>query len=336
MGRFFLCLIGAVAFRGFADAQQPAEPRLLIAFASVRVVRAPPYPKIFFYEHDGVSNGKLLGSIDSITKGTNSTRSDMRPWLSGDGRFCAFSGQLGVTDGGRIEIWDRKESKFLELPAVNDSRDVHRMSPSLSSDGKLIAYSAWAQPGGSPRWGVYLHDIVAKKFVELPMLNSEKVDRRMSTMSADGKFLAYVSSARDGVGSSDIYLYDVGGMKVLTLPEMNSKGMDIQPSLSGDGRLVAFTSDRAGGKGGRDIYLYDRQEKKFLELPGLNTEAHEQSPSLSADGRYLAFVSERLGGAGERDIYLYDRNTHRLLPTPGLNSKDDDYDPCVIVLPARK
>ena len=46
--------------------------------------------------------------------------------------------------------------------------------------------------------------------------------------------------------------------------------------------------------------------------------------------------SERLGGTGERDIYLYDRQTQKLLPTPGLNSRDDDYDPCVIVLPVRK
>jgi len=47
-------------------------------------------------------------------------------------------------------------------------------------------------------------------------------------------------------------------------------------------------------------------------------------------------VSERLGGSGERDVYLYDRVAQKVLPTPGLNSKDDDYDPCVIVMPARK
>jgi Tol biopolymer transport system component len=336
MGRFLFCLAAVVVVPGFDSAQEPPGPKLLIAFASVRERRAPPYPKVYFYEHDGIANGKLLGSVDSITKGTNATRSDMRPWLSGDGRYCAFSAQLGVTDGARIEVWDRKESKFLELPAVNASRDIHRMSPALSSDGKRVVYSAWAQPGGSPRWGVYLHDIEAKKFIDLPKLNSETIDRRMSTMSADGRFLAYVSNEKGGVGLTDVYLYDVNEKKLIALPELNSKGMDIQPSLSGDGRLVAFVSDRPGGKGGRDIYLYDRTAKKFLPLAGLNTEAHEQSPSLSADGRYLCFVSERLGGTGERDIYLYDRQTQKLLPTPGLNSKDDDYDPCVIVLPARK
>jgi len=33
------------------------------------------------------------------------------------GRFS--NPELGVTDGGRIEIWDRKENKFLAMPAVN-------------------------------------------------------------------------------------------------------------------------------------------------------------------------------------------------------------------------
>ncbi len=321
----------------------PAEPaptahqaKLLLAFASVRDRRAPPYPKVFFYEHDGVSKGKLLGSIDSITKGVNFTRSDMRPSLSQDGRYCAFSAQFGVTAGARIEIWDRQEKKLLPLPSLNASDDIHRMSPSLSADGKRVAYCAWNQPGGSPRWGVYVYDVAAKKFLDLPKLNSDSVDQRMPAISGDGRWLAHTSNGRGGVGLTDVSLYDLKERRAMPVPGMNSKRSDMQPSLSGDGRLVAFTSDRPGGKGGRDIYLYDRTAGKFLPLPGVNTADHEQSPALSADGRYLAFVSERLGGAGERDIYLYDRQTQKLLPTPGLNSKEDDYDPCVVVLKPRK
>jgi Tol biopolymer transport system component len=338
MRRALLCLAAGVAVAPATPADPAPEaspPKLLIAFASVRERRAPPYPKIYFYEHDGVANGKLVGSIDSVDKGGNNVRSDMRPSLSRDGRFCAFSAQIGVNDGARIEIWDRQEKKLLPS-ALNTSPNVHRMSPSLSADGKVVAYSAWAKPGGNPRWGVYLYDLTAGKLLDLPKLNVEAADQRMSALSGDGRWLAYATNARGGVGLTDVFLYDCQEKTVFALPEMNSPGSDLQPSLSGDGRLVAFVSDRPGGKGGRDIYLYDRQEKKFLPLPGLNTEAHEQSPSLSADGRYLAFVSERLGGAGERDVYLYDRETQKLLPTPGLNSRDDDFDPCVIVLPPPK
>jgi len=338
MRRFLLCVLVIAACLGSITAQPAPEsftPKLLIAFASVRERRAPPYPRILFYEHDGVANGKLTGSIESITKGDQNTRSDMHPSLSRDGRYCAFSAQMGPTHGARIEIWDRTEKKLLPL-TLNDAADVHRMTPSLTGDGKQVVYSAWAQPAGTPRWGVYLYDLTAKKLLDLPKLNGETIDLRQSALSWDGRYLAYVSNLRGGVGLTDVWMYDLKEKQVIALPEMNSKFTDMQPSLSEDGRLVAFTSDRPGGQGGRDIYLYDRLKKTCLPLPGFNSEVHEQSPSLSPDGRYLAFVSERLGGVGERDVYLYDRETQKLLPTPGLNSKDDDYDPCVIVLPARK
>ncbi len=314
----------------------PAAPKLLLAFCSVRNRRAPPYPEVFFYEHDGVGTGKLLGPISSITKGVNFTRSDMRPSLSRDGRLCAFSAQFGVTDGGRVEIWDREEKKLLPLPSLNTSTNVHRMSPTLTGDGKRVAFAAWNLPGGSPRWGVYLYDRTEKKLIDLPGLNSDRADLRMPSLSGDGRWLAHAWNGRGGAGLTDVGLYDLKERRAVPLPGVNSKNMDTQPSLSGDGRLLAFTSDRPGGAGGRDVYLFDRTAGKFLPLPGLNTADHEQSPALSADGRYLAFVSERRGGAGERDVYLYDREKGKLLPTPGLNSKEDDYDPCVVVLEPRR
>jgi Tol biopolymer transport system component len=336
MCRWLCSLLVLGALLPAAAAQPaPAKTKLLLAFASTRERRDPPYPKIYFYEHDGVSHGKLLGAVESITKGTNNTRADMHPSLSHDGRFCAFSAQIGILDGARIAIWDRKEGKLLDLAAIQESPKIHQMGASLSGDGKLVAYSAWARPGGSARWGVFLYDVAARKSVEVRKLNRDTSDQRMPALSGDGRLLAYASNRPGGVGSTDIYLFDLAAARDLPLPGMNSKGLDLQPALSGDGRLVAFSSDRPGGAGGRDIYLYDRAVGKLLELPGLNSEAAEQSPSLSADGRYLAFVSERLGGAGERDIYLYDRAVGKLLPTPGLNSKEDDFDPCLIVLGAQ-
>lgn len=335
-----LCLlsfVGLATCLGLSPAEPvPEQSTLLIAFASTRERRDPPYPKIYFYEHDGIGKGKLLGSIDSVTGGVNKTRADMHPSLSHDGRYCAFCSQFGVLDGGRVEIWDRKENKLIPLPSVQETPKIHQMGASLSGDGKVVAYSAWARPGSTTRWGVFLYDIVAKKTLDLPKLNREKFDQRMPALSGDGRWLAYASNAPGGVGATDIYLYDLAGRQRVGIPEMNSKNLDMQPVLNGDGRLVAFSSDRPGGAGGRDIYLFDRAEKKFLPLPGLNSPEHEQSPSLSADGQFVAFVSERLDGAGERDIYLYDRQTRKLLPTPGLNSKEDDFDPCVLVVKAGK
>lgn len=335
MCRSLCCLILAASFLGL-EATQAGQAshalKLLLAFASTRERWDPPYPKIHFYEHDGVDAGKLLGAVDTITGGTNKSRADMHPSLSRDGRYCAFCSQFGVADGGKVEIWDRREKKLLTLPNVQETLKIHQMHASMAGDGKLVAYTAWARPGSTTRWGVFLYDVTAKKNVDPPKLNSEKSDQRMPAFSDDGRWLAFASNAKGGQGATDIYLYDMKAQTIVALPELNSKNLDLQPALSGDGRLVAFSSDRPGGAGNRDLYLFDRTAKKLVPLPGLNSDAAEQSPSLSADGRYLAFVSERLGGHGERDVYLYDRETQKLLPTPGLNSKQDDFDPCVIVV----
>ena len=67
--------------------------------------------------------------------------------VSRDGRFCAFSAQFGIQDGARIEIWDRKEKKLIDLPAMQENPKIHQMGASLTGDGKFVAYAAWARPG---------------------------------------------------------------------------------------------------------------------------------------------------------------------------------------------
>lgn len=323
MSRLFCLLVLMLA-----AAPAPAEDLgLLVAFSSFRERKL--HPKVYFYEHDGVSKGKIVGSIDAVNQ-----RSDYRPWLSHDGRFCAFASEL-ENQTSRISLWDRKEKKLVELPSINDSPNA-QLSPALSGDGKLLAFSAWNRASASSRWSVLLYDVEKKKLLDLPKLNKQGVDSRMSAISGDGRYLAFVSNAKGGVGLNDVYLYDRKQSKPTDVTKLNSAHSDVEPSLSHDGKLIAFVSDRPGGKGGRDVYLYDRAAGKLLDLPGLNGAAHEQSPALSPGGRFVVFVSERLEGQGERDVFLYDRKTGKLLPTPGLSSKAEDFDPCVVVLTGKE
>jgi Tol biopolymer transport system component len=309
-------------------AQQPAGSKLLIAISSYR--DRPRHPNIYLYEHDGLGAGKVIGVVGGMPN-RSAADSYSHPSLTADGRFCTYTYEK-ENETGRILLWDIKEQKQVELPAINDNPNA-QMGAAISGDGKLIAFAGWNRPKApSARWHVFLYDLPAKKLLDLPGLNVQDYDQRMPALSGDGRFLAYATNAKGTVGLTDVYLFDRKDNKVLPLPEMNSKHMDAEPSLSADGNLVAFVSDRPGGAGGRDIYLFDRAGGKFLELPGLNSASHEQSPCLSADGRFIVFVSERLGGEGDRDVYLYDRQAQKLVPTPGLNSKAEDYDPCVVVL----
>src|SRR5262249_36964102 len=155
MLRLAVLLLAVLAALPFAGAQPPEGPKLLIAFASVRERRDPPYPKIYFYEHDGIATGKIVGSIDSVGTEVNKSRADMHPSLSRDGRYCVFASQYGISDGGKIEVWDRQEKKLLSFPNLNEFPNVHQMVPSLSGDGKLVAFTAWARPETGPRWGIF-------------------------------------------------------------------------------------------------------------------------------------------------------------------------------------
>ena len=323
----FLCstIIG-LAMLAALPAQPPAPPaKLLLAFASYK--DRPKYPDIVFYEHDGVSAGKIVGTVGT----PRSANASGKPALSQDGRYCFFTFEV-ENKTSQIMCWDRKEAKLVTLPTINDSPNA-LLAPSVSSDGNLVAFAGWNRPmGPGPGYHVFLYDKSAKKLLDLPSMNSQSFDDRMPALSADGRFLAFASNRKGGVGLTDLYLYDRKESKLVTVPELNSKLTELEPSLNADGSLIAFASERPGGVGGRDIYLFDRLAGKYLPLPGLNTPGHEYSPSLSPDGRFIAFVSERIEGEGDRDIYLYDRSTQKLLPTPGLNSKTEDFDPCVINL----
>jgi Tol biopolymer transport system component len=320
----FLMLFGAISPFGIAQQPGDAPPkRLLIAFSSYR--DRPKHAQVYFYEHDGVSKGKIVGAIDTVAN-----RQDYHPILSRNGKLCVFASEL-ENQTSKIFVYDMAQKKLVTPPKLNNSTGA-QLHPTIIGNATLIAFAAWDRSATGQRWDVLLYDIPGQKFVDAPGLNTPRFDERMPSLSADGRWLAFVSNRKDNVGGADIYLYDRQEAKVVALPEMNSPLTDITPCLSEDGNLIAFASDRAGGEGGRDIYLFDRSKKRFLPLPGLNSIANEQTPSLSPDGRFLAFVSERIKGEGERDIYLYDRQSQKLLPTPGLNSKRDDFDPCVIAL----
>jgi Tol biopolymer transport system component len=326
LGALLLAGAGTVLLRVPAEAQTPG--RLLIALSSYKDNLG--YPRIYFYRHDGVGSGAY---VDSPPPGT--TRSDFRPALTPDGRLCLFNTE-GVGQLSRFMLWDVPGKAELPFPLpVLEAAD---MTPSMSADGNLVAFSSRGSRPGPSGWNVFVFRRDPAGFLELPGLNSDD-DDRMCTLSGEGKLLAYASSREGGAGLQDIYLYDLAAKKRVEVPGLNSPSRETEPWLSADGRWLTFVSTRPtqpnkpAGTGSLDVYLYDLREKKLVDLPGLNGPGPDQSPTLSPNGRHLAFVSERLGNEGHRDIYLYDRAPEdgkpRLLPLPGLNSPRDEVDPAL-------
>jgi hypothetical protein len=297
----------------------PARP-LWIVFSSLR--ERPAFASLYLYHHDGIGEGSIVAALP-----TTFERGDTHPSLTAEGGLCLYTSKQVGGFSPQLQLFDVSKQEILPGPAFN-SQFAARTEASLSGQGNLLAFCVWDQPGQPGGWDVMLYDRQAARFVELPALNSADNEREVA-ISADGRFLAFVSDRSGSSGLSDVYLYDRELKQCVSLPGVNTPQRELNPALGYDGRLLAFVSDRPGGAGGKDIYVVDRQTGEVVSPPGVNSAGHEQTPTFSPDGRLLAFVSERVLGAGERDVYLYDRSRGQLLATPGLNSSAEDFDPAI-------
>jgi Tol biopolymer transport system component len=220
----------------------------------------------------------------------------------------------------------------------------------LSADGRWVAFSSDAPnllPGIVDENGgndVFLHDrgtgetILVSRSVE----DEERTAGRPSTatsISADGRYLAFVSLASDLVpgqvdpGGWDFFLYDrVTGRTELVSHKPRARATAANQSVgaavvSADGRWVAFASasrelTAATSTGLDDLFLWERRtgEVRLITRSAAVSQflpISSSSPALSADGRYVTFYSnapDLAPGQGETEsrsgnVFLFDRVT---------------------------
>ncbi len=159
-----------------------------------------------------------------------------------------------------------------------------------------------------------------------------------SALSADGRFVAFVSAATDLVaadtnGVSDVFVHDrqTGATERVSVASGGAQGngssgligFAFPPALSADGRFIAFvslaTSLVAGDtNGATDVFVRDRQtgttERVSVASGGTQSNAASLGSALSADGRLVAFQSDAtnlvVGDTnGATDVFVRDRQT---------------------------
>jgi Tol biopolymer transport system component len=259
---------------------------------------------------------------------TESIDPSNNPSISSDGRYVAFEsgGELDLTAIEILALFDvfvhdrdtDGDGLYDEPGAVSTIRmsedsvgneaNAASSSPSISSDGRFVAFESSATnlvPGGSNGLiHVFVHD--------------RDVDENGTFDEVGG--ISTVQVSVDSTGAEGI------------------GGDSSSCSISGDGRYVAFVSDATNlvgvgndNNGSTDVFVHDRDTdgdgqydepgavstvRVSVDSAGAEGNNNSNFPSISSDGRYVAFESDAgnlLGvgndNNGSTDVFVHDLQT---------------------------
>ena len=267
--------------------------------------------------------------------------------LSADGRWIAFDSEAttfapsdtnAATD---VFLHDRRNgtTSCLSLGLGGAPGDDHSTLPSLSADGRFVAFQSFAsdlvagdtngasdvfvrdvQLGTTERVSVGAGGLQANDFSAGP------------SISGDGRFVAFYSAASNLVAGDTNARYDVfvrDRVTATTLRASVGPG-GVEPldhcfdcALSADGRFVAFRSPATNLIASdtnplEDVFVRDLAagvtEIVDVDDAGLQSTGFARMPSISADGRFVTFLSSASGLVlgdtnGLSDIFVRDRLT---------------------------
>ncbi len=227
--------------------------------------------------------------------------------------------------------------------------------PSISADGRWVAFVSAATnlvAGDNEDYlDVFLRDRETDTVERVSQTRSGAGglgDSESPSVSADGRFVAFVSSAPnlvpgDGNQARDVFLWDRTSRQVEMISvrldgRSAGNGVSEVPMVNRDGNLVVFASDASDlvakdGNQVRDVFIRDRSKRvtERLSVASDGAEALDWSdaPTFSGDGAIVAFHSAAPnlvpGDANQRwDVFVRDRSLGKTLPLVGDLKGDDD------------
>jgi len=313
---------------------------------------------------------RLIGITTLVSVSTSGEQGngtiEQPPSISGDGRFVAFSSYAtnlvpnDTNDRPDVFVHDRETGVTTRVSVASDGTqaDDGSYKCALSGDGRYVAFESNAHnlaPSSACQCGqIFVHDLQtgATTHVSKAMQGGPATSWcNGPAISADGRFVAFYSSADDLVagdtnGQFDVFVRDLlnGSTERVSVSSSGGQGNSASesPAISADGRFVGFFSwasnlvpDDTNGK--IDVFVHDRRRHQTQRVSvgsggvQANGDSSEWPPSLSANGRFAAFSSTAsnlvqgdLNGAQDIFVHvlLFDITTRESVGTGGLESND--------------
>ena len=298
------------------------------------------------FVHDRQTGQTTRVNVDSLGGEANGFSANAA--ISGDGRFVAFYSDAtnlvddDTNDSRDIFVHDRQtgQTTRVSVDSLGGEADGNSFGPSLSDDGRFVAFSSQAtglvtgDTNGTS--DVFVHDRQTGETtrVSVDSLGGE-ADGSSSApaITGDGRFVAFDSSATNLVtgdtnGVRDVFVHDRQTSQTIrvSFDSFGGEADDFSsaPAITGDGRFVAFESNAtnlvAGDTNGvLDIFVHDRQTEETTRVSadsvgGETDEDGSIGPAISGDGRFVFFYSSSTGlVAGDTnatsDVFVHDRQT---------------------------
>jgi len=255
------------------------------------------------------------------------------PSVSRDGRYIAYFG------GAKVSVHDRQEGTTTIVSVATDgtAADGAVNHAAISADGRHVVFSSTATtlvPGatGANR-KIFVRDLEAGTTIEVsvrPDGVSGSKDSNAATISADGRYVAFVSQSKELVPEGRVHhvnaLY-VRDLHTGVTRRVNSGNVKGFPTISDDGRYVSFgdsASSLVPGDTNRvaDVFRHDLVTDEVLRVNVApdGTQADRDSNyvpqpvPMSADGRYVLFESAATNLVPDdtnerRDVFVRDLET---------------------------
>jgi len=297
------------------------------------------------YLHDTVTQTTELVSIGHFGNQGNDYSND--PALNFDGSIVVFSSSASnlvtfdLNNEQDIFLRDRNlgKTKGISRTVLDTQTDAWSNGPSVSSDGRYVAYSTSASNIGLGDTTSDADTYVYDTLLNVTVLATVKEDGSQipsdcgsAPISADGGFIAFQSSgfqvtADDTNSTDDVFVRDLA----LGTTELASQASDgtqtwfhnnFKTSISEDGRYISWWTRSSvylsGDTNGMvDVYVRDRQagvtELVSSQSSGAMGNGESNGGDMSPDGRFIVYVStstDLVQGDtnGLHDIFLVDRH----------------------------
>ena len=248
------------------------------------------------------------------------------PAVSQDGSRIAFASKddpLGTNPDGNSEIFLYDGAKLIQVTNTSPGDIANRIingnfQPSISDDGRYIAFSSNRQFGGQNSDGnleVYVYDVVAQGFAQLTN-SSAVIGSSDPKISGNGNEVAYVfdAGATPSAKRSLLIQTRTGQTPVrMVASDMQSLALTYGRATSDDGLRVVWSAQSATNT--TQVFLFDgRGGNTTRQITALSSRVTEVPlhPTISGDGSRIAFATRRtVFGAGSNsdgsvELYTYD------------------------------